>query len=535
MSILLDSALDYIDRGYSVIPLRFDGDVANRKRPLLPSWLEFQLNPPGAQQVRDWWEKWPEANVGIVTGDVSGLVVIDLDGKNATELLKEKGLLIPETAAVQTGNGYHAFFSYGGREKIQNRTRMLSDDGSAVDVRGEGGYVVAPPSIHGSGRVYKWARSLDELKSLPAQFEDFLLSGGFPEPELNGTWWDTVKGGVESGARNDSAARVAGYWVRKCNGDEEAALRATILWNKQNRPPLPEDELKTTVASVARRHSVRVKAEAAKEQPKQQVVNGEAWSKELETAQPRSGLDIEMPGLDVMNGLVAGDLLILAGRPGQGKSTYACQATAQAILGEVSTLVISSEMSRAQWGRWVATVLHGGTYQELPRPLPRGIVNFFRGSAISIVDSGSISIEDIRKIAEGIPGLRFLIVDHITRIQASGRKGDRRDLEVGEVCRGLKTIAKDQGLTCLALMQLNRMIESRDSKRPRLADLRDSGVAEEEADGVAILYSPVPINKDDDVRPMVLAWEKNRHGSLRNVKLNFLTSRRMFEPALGVM
>ena len=482
-----------------------------------------------------WWEKWPEANVGIVTGSVSGLVVVDLDGRNATELLKAKGLVIPETAAVQTGNGYHAFFSYGGSERIQNRTRMLFDDNSAVDVRGEGGYVVAPPSVHGSGRIYKWARQLDELKPLPSQLEEFLLIGSVQDQELNGTWWETVKGGVESGARNDSAARVAGYWVRKCNGDEEAALRATLLWNQLNHPPLPEDEIRTTVNSVARRHVLKVRAEGDREKPRQRILNGAEWSKELETDQPRHGLDIQMPGLDVMGGVVSGDLLILAGRPGQGKSTYACQATAQAILNEVSTLVISSEMSRSQWGRWVATVLSGGTYHELPRPMPHFIVNMFRGSAISVVDSGSISIDDIGKIASGIPGLRFLVVDHITRISASARKGDRRDLEVGEVCRGLKTIAKDMNLTCLALMQLNRSIESRESKRPRLADLRDSGVAEEEADGVAILYSPLAINKDDIVRPMVLAWEKNRHGSLRNVKLNFLTTKRMFEPALGVI
>ena len=213
MTALLESSLDYVGRGYSVIPLRFDGDTANRKRPLLSSWLEFQLDPPSALQIHSWWEKWPEANVGIVTGSVSGLVVVDLDGRNATELLKAKGLVIPETAAVQTGNGYHAFFSYGGSERIQNRTRMLFDDNSAVDVRGEGGYVVAPPSVHGSGRIYKWARQLDELKPLPSQLEEFLLIGSVQDQELNGTWWETVKGGVESGARNDSAARVAGYWA----------------------------------------------------------------------------------------------------------------------------------------------------------------------------------------------------------------------------------------------------------------------------------------------------------------------------------
>jgi hypothetical protein len=529
---LAEAALDYCARGWSVIPMRCDGDEKNRKRPAISAWEEFQHCAADVTQVRAWWRQDPNFNIGIVTGSVSRLVVLDLDGPNAVALLKARGFVLPPTAAAQTGKGFHAYFSYQG-EVLSNRAKLLSDGrGSAVDVRAEGGCVVAPPSVHGSGRGYSWSRGLDALKPLPPELEEWLLGGDVETPQVNGDWWESVKDGVDTGARNDVAARVAGYWLRLSNGNEDAALRATILWNAQNRPPLDEVEIKRTVASVAKRDQLHRKAEAARSVPRQPVITGGAWANELQSAGPRKGEVVGIPGFGLISGLVPGDLVVIAGRPGMGKSTLATQLTAQACLQRhIPTWIVSSEMSRGQWGRWMATVAAGCKYRDLPHPLPQDILDQFRQAPIGITDAGTISISEIRSLAEGRQGVKLVIVDHIGRI--SGNRRDNRVLEVGDVARGLKSLARDLECTVVALCQLNRAIEARDSRRPRLSDLRESGEVEQEADAVFFLYSPTEIKKDAPTREMILALEKHRYGPLRNLKLEFRLEERRFVEAEG--
>ena len=77
------AALQNIARGWSAIPLRFSGTVEDRKKPLLQSWAEYQKRLPTEEEVKDWWRQWPSANLGTPTGLVSGLAVVDLDGRTA--------------------------------------------------------------------------------------------------------------------------------------------------------------------------------------------------------------------------------------------------------------------------------------------------------------------------------------------------------------------------------------------------------------------------------------------------------------------
>lgn len=532
MTTVLEFALDYCDRGFSVIPLRGEGDEANRKRPCIESWLEFQAEAADQTQIRLWWKQFPTANVGIVTGRVSNLVVLDMDGPNAAALLRAKGIPVPPTAAVQTGKGYHAFFSYGGDEKLPNRTKLVSDGrDSAVDVRADGGYVVAPPSVHGSGKVYRWVRDLDNMLPLPPELEDILLSdGSLMAPEAAEDFWELVKNGVDRGGRNDAAARVAGYWLRKCGGDTVAAGRATMIWNQLNRPPLSDEEVMTTLNSVAKKDATRRKSEDSQSVPRIAVISGAQWGEELRNAGPRRGTETGTPGIHQVHGLVEGDLIIVAGRPGMGKSTWGTQLTANAMQHEIPTWIVSTEMSRLQWGRWVATVLKECTYRELPRPLGDDIVAWFRESPTGIVDTGAIDVDEIRVLAEGQRGVKLIIVDHLTRIK--GSKSDSRALEVGSVARGLKSMAKDLGCTVVALCQLNRAIEMRGKeggpKRPQLSDLRDSGEIEQEADAVFFLYEEKLRNKMINDRPVCFSLEKFRHGPVRDMDLLFKTAERRF-------
>jgi hypothetical protein len=109
---LEQAALQNLARGWSAIPLRFTGTVEDRKKPLLQSWAEYQKRVPTETEVKDWWNKWPSANVGTPTGAVSGLAVVDLDGPNCSELFRLRGIYLTKTATVQTGKGHQAYYAH---------------------------------------------------------------------------------------------------------------------------------------------------------------------------------------------------------------------------------------------------------------------------------------------------------------------------------------------------------------------------------------------------------------------------------------
>ena len=143
----LEAALSYLRQGFSVIPI-----IAKDKKPLI-AWEEYQNRRATEEEIKAWWARWPDANVGIVTGAVSGLVVIDIDCVEVKEKLKEllRDYDLSTIPRSRTGNGWQLFFKHPG-VTIPNRAGVLP----GLDVRGDGGYVVAPPSVHPTGKVYRW-------------------------------------------------------------------------------------------------------------------------------------------------------------------------------------------------------------------------------------------------------------------------------------------------------------------------------------------------------------------------------------------
>jgi hypothetical protein len=154
---------EYMGRGWSIIPIR-TGD----KRPLL-RWEEFQHRHPSEAEARDWFHQWPEAGIGVVTGAISGLVVVDVDaGHGGDEALKQLELEhgpMPTTVECRTGGGgRHLYFAHPGG-LVRNKVGLAP----GIDIRADGGYVVAPPSLHASGLQYVWVegRSAESIGIAP--------------------------------------------------------------------------------------------------------------------------------------------------------------------------------------------------------------------------------------------------------------------------------------------------------------------------------------------------------------------------------
>ncbi|WP_338867957.1 bifunctional DNA primase/polymerase [Myxococcus stipitatus] len=178
---ILEAALDYAGRGWHVIPC-FEPTPA-------PSGALICTCPGGAQcsstgkhprtrngvkdattdeaQLRTWWQQWPHANVAIATGALSGIDVVDVDAKagGVAEMEKQKtehGDLPPTIVAQTSGGGYHAYFRYTG---LLSRSATLAP---GVDTRGNGGYVIAPPSLHRTGERYSWVEGSTPAQASPA-------------------------------------------------------------------------------------------------------------------------------------------------------------------------------------------------------------------------------------------------------------------------------------------------------------------------------------------------------------------------------
>ena len=239
---LLAAALAYALAGLPVLPL--DGKV-----PRTSNGLTGASTDPAV--VAEWWRRWPTANIGIRTGTASGHVVLDVDprhgGVPSLEALERKHGRLPRTAQVLTGGGgQHWYYRHPGGE-LRNSAGLLGD---GLDVRGDGGYVVAPPSVHESGHAYKWLRELEHAVDWPVA-----LTAGTEKRNGAPVKVDDV---IPEGKRRAAMLTVAGKLKRAgLSGDE--ILPTLRELNRRCRPPLDERELE----SVAYESTIEPDAETA--------------------------------------------------------------------------------------------------------------------------------------------------------------------------------------------------------------------------------------------------------------------------------
>ena len=238
------AAIDYIKRGLAVFPLEEKG-----KRPKTRNG--FKDATTDAAQVKAWWQQWPNANIGIATGKRSGgIFVIDLDidedkgidGYHTLEDWQRENGKFPETWTAITGRGgYHLYFH--SNSEIKNRAGII--DG--VDVRGDGGYVVAPPSIHSNGNRYEWEYDPEGFDLAEANNNvKYFLDTGINSPGERFSMPDIVN----AGERNDMIFRFACMMQAK-GASDEAVFAATMAENNTKcNPPMNEKEVRVIVNSV---------------------------------------------------------------------------------------------------------------------------------------------------------------------------------------------------------------------------------------------------------------------------------------------
>lgn len=247
--------------------------------------------------------------------------------------------------------------------------------------------------------------------------------------------------------------------------------------------------------------------------------------------------------LDKMTaGMHPGDLIIIAGRPSMGKTSFAMNiAENVAIKSKKTSLVFSLEMSGdslatrmlSSLGRIDQNKVRTGQLTDEDWPRLTSAVSMLSSSTMMIDDTPALSPTEmrsrVRRVIKQHGEIGAIVVDYLQLMQVPGLK-DNRTLEISEISRSLKMIAKEAGVPLLALSQLNRGLEQRQDKRPIMSDLRESGAIEQDADLILFIYRDEvynPETPDKGVAEVIVA--KHRNGATGRIRLAFLGQYTRFE------
>jgi hypothetical protein len=269
----MNHALEYLDRGWSVIPVN-----SATKRPRI-QWKEFQTRLPTSEEVETWWTNHPDDGIALVTGDLSGFVVVDCDNDNAIQAAENAGMRSP--VCVKTKRGKHLYFKHP-RDGIRRGPRAGNNSRGhdwpridGLDFRGDGGYALLPPSTN-----YEWiitqAHDIDDapiwldwkpkLQNSDKHFEfselDLSDVRDLQPDDLLDEWEKTalyvrtrfpttlkIPSGMGN-ARNDRVMRFASECVKNGLFNSELRVRVRTFMREFFEQPLPEPEFEATVASM---------------------------------------------------------------------------------------------------------------------------------------------------------------------------------------------------------------------------------------------------------------------------------------------
>ncbi len=259
MTPLGKAALALGGKGLRVFPC-----VERSKEPAIADNLNRATTDPNV--IAGWWRS-RDFNIGIATGRDSGVWVLDIDGSQGEALIRQHeakhGIALPPTVEVITADGRHLYFRWPTGCEIRNKQDVPIMP--EIDVRGEGGYVLAPPSLHPSGRRYAWSvDSASEFADAPDWLIDLITTKAssnvvpITAPE---TWRSFVNEPVEGSHRGHAIARLYGLLVRRFI-DPLVALDLVRMFNTLRcKPPLDDSDVVRIVDAIARREADRREAQ----------------------------------------------------------------------------------------------------------------------------------------------------------------------------------------------------------------------------------------------------------------------------------
>lgn len=265
-NLILEAAIQYTTRGWPVLPIHSAqsgvcscGNQGLCKSPgkhprTAHGYLDSTTDP---DTIRQWFERWRDLNIGVATGVRSGVFVLDVDYRhNGDESLQDLERLhgkLPSSVEALTGGGRHIYFQCSD----DNLSCSNGEIAPGLDIKANGGYVVAPPSLHPSGKHYAWEASshIEEVQVVSAP--SWLLELAKTKQRLQRDWKAAFSEKIFEGKRNITVASLAGHLLRK-SVDPYVVLELLFSWNKTHaNPDMTDKEVFSIVQNIARRELVR--------------------------------------------------------------------------------------------------------------------------------------------------------------------------------------------------------------------------------------------------------------------------------------
>ena len=570
----LDIALSYLEKGLSIIPLyspemlkarppsNFRKELQREiqkneeagnplsketvieyvltrwcKRPCIFGWKQYQSRLPTKEEVTQWFTDNPTANIAIITGTISGIVVFDLDSQHAIEYAEEQGGF-PDTVKVKTRKGCHVYMKHPGTS-IRNTVNKNLD----IDIRADGGYVAAPPSQHGSGHRYEWVEgfSISQIDPAPCTswMKDYLNNISKTEAVENEKHTDVahdmkevlreddnalqaatnvraqesktqeakkdeyhelLQNGCTQGERNHSATRLIGHML-KIGMKETEVWEMIQMWNQNKvKPPLDLDELKKTFESVKALEkknqtpttpAPRINANSLLDDINRTVTEFQQDYVRVPFANDNLvNLENKMNG-----GFAGGRFYIFGGIPSTGKTVLLNNIADNVCLNGYPVIFFSYDDGRAELRYRTFSRFSKRLIDEFNEGTIRNIGNICQLPEIKqitslkyvverniLVDNWQDLISQIRQIHGKAP---VIIIDYLRKLRTEKGNSDER-LRVDDILSRLTEIAKINNTPVIAISELARD-SYKSGQRLSMASFKESGTIEYEASWLGIL------------------------------------------------
>lgn len=458
---ILQAALQYAEKGWAVFP------VSKDKNPLTKNG--FKDATTDKEQITEWFNRFTGANIAVATGKVSGgLVVIDVDidenkgkfgNESLDEWLDENSCCFSDTLTATTGRGGKHYY-FQSSEVFGCKVGALKD----VDIRGEGGYVVVPPSIHKNGMQYKWDDDDEEIVSVQndSDVEYFLHECFKKANKQEGEHFEVPKEAV-TGNRNDTLFKFAAS--KQSQGLDDETIRMLIHgYNQKNcNPPLPDKEVETILKSVLERYP---KGEKPKEPTSEPLEKRQAKTKR-KLKKGKELMDREIPEPIVYVGVGREDPMlvegtcILSAKPKLGKSWFVLDMCLAICRGEeflgyttkqCSCLYLDLETSESIQKKRLIKATHGRTVPD----------NFYLDTETDNLEDGFV--DQIRNYLEQDPNIGVVVVD-VFQIIRSKQDAKNKENEYQHAYRDitpLNNLAMEKHISIILVCHDRKMVDEND-------------------------------------------------------------------------
>lgn len=456
---LLRTARSFVAKHISVMP------VGNDKRPLLPSWKELQTRLPTDAELVQWFSK--DENIAIITGKISNLSVVDVDPRHGGTCAGLPPTLIAKT---QSG-GWHFYYRY--LEGLPNKAGIR--DG--IDIRSDGGYVVAPPSRTETGE-YEWS-NIEEPQPFPAD----VLQVDIARAPVD---WKKVAEGVGEGGRNETASKFIGKLLTSFKPEEwESAVWLTALnWNRANNPPLPEQELRAVFNSITSREHKKRAGEVIDDAPVVLMSDAAKLFRDDTTAAYPTGLGV----LDkaIGDGMRDGNLVVIVGESGHGKSAVARTITMNMLENNITSVWFTFELTIPEmWEKFKEAGMQDGTKIYTPER--------YVTRKLDWVKKKLVEARDVYKCKVAyIDHLGFLVGEY----DGKSMLGINSNLATvySMICRDLKTIAIEENMIIVLMWHLKKVQRGQEVDANDIKD--SSGVIQECDLAISIAREKIDTKKE---------------------------------------